>query len=387
LLQNPIHNKVCDSFPKPQSTYFFMYTSLKASCSVNLGFPYHQYKTPEDTLSCLSYFLNGQKKNAIEGDVELGNAHGASQIEEKMATLLGVEAALWLPTGTLAQGIAARIHRQVTNSDRLLLHPSSHLLLHEEQGYQYAHGCSAKVVGKWREPLALDDISGDPGCVFIELPQRHSGGKLPSWSELQGIKERCKKLGIPLHMDGARLWSCRPFYDNRSYADIVAGFDSVYVSFYKDIGAMGGAVLAGTQKFIDEARGWRTRLGGFSVGSWPLIYDALRLIDKRIKQMPAFIQKAKRLADSIRHIPDLRVDPVIPHTNMFHILLDVSANKAESARDKIAVDQGIWLSDRFWDYESPNSCAMEIVVGEKALAIADQTFSKAMAQFVSLSRS
>ena len=94
-----------------------------------------------------------------------------------------------------------------------------------------------------------------------------------------------------LHMNGARLWSCRPFYDNKSYADIVDGFDSVYLSFYKDIGAMGLAALAGSQAFIDKARKWRTRLGGFSVGSWPLIYDALHFIDKHIRQMPAYIEK------------------------------------------------------------------------------------------------
>jgi threonine aldolase len=361
--------------------------SLKASCSINLGFPYHQHKTAAESLSDLFSFLNEQKENGKEIDAEFGNEHGARLLEDKMANLLGVEAALWFPTGVLAQGIAARVHGQQTNNGRLLLHPSSHLLLHEEQGYDYAHGCSAKLIGEWREPLTSDDIGDDLGCAFVELPQRHSGGKLPSWNELQGIKRRCKTQSMPLHLDGARLWSCRPFYDNRSYADIVDGFDSVYVSFYKDIGAMGGAVLAGSNAFIDEARKWRTRLGGFSVGSWPIIYDALQLIDKRIRQMPAFIEKAKVLAGGISHISGLRIDPDVPHTNLFHILLDVSADKAESARDKIAIDQGIWLSDRFWNYESPNSCAMEIVVGEKALAISDQTFAKAMAQFDKILRS
>lgn len=354
-----------------------MPVSYKESCYINLGFPYHQHKTPEELLCRLSSFLTEQKPN----NTELSNEHGSQLLEDKMARLLGVEAALWLPTGTLAQGIAARIHGQQTNNNQLSLHPSSHLLLHEQQGYQYAHGCSAKVIGTWREPITSDDICGESGCVFVELPQRHSGGKLPSWDELQRIKKRCKALGMPLHMDGARLWSCRPFYNNKTYADIVEGFDSIYISLYKDIGAMGGAVLAGSQAFINDARKWRTRLGGFSVGSWPLIYDALQLIDKRIEQMPAFIEKAKELANAVRHIDGLRIEPVVPHTNLFQILLDVSAEKAASVRDKIAIDQGIWLSDRFWDYEFPNSCAMEFVVGEKALALENQTFAEAMAQF------
>jgi threonine aldolase len=358
-----------------------MPVSLKESCSINLGFPYHHHKTPAETLSRLSCFLNKQKEGSSDVNTQYGNDHGALLLEDKIAKLLGVEAALWFPTGTLAQGIAARIHGQKTNSDQLLLHPSSHLLLHEEQGYEYAHGCSAKVIGKWREPLTSDDIIDDSGCVFVELPQRHSGGKLPSWDKLQGLKKRCKTLGMPLHLDGARLWSCRPFYNNTSYANIVAGFDSVYVSFYKDIGAMGGAALAGSQAFIDDARKWRTRLGGFSVGSWPLIYDALYLIDKRIEQMPTFIEKAKQLVNAVQHISGLQIDPVVPHTNLFHILLDVSADKAASVRDQMAIGHDIWLSDRFWDYESAGRCAMEFVVGEKALAMENQTFANAMTLF------
>ena len=361
-----------------------MPVSLKESCSVNLGFPYHHHKSPAKSLSNLLSSLTEQGHKCDENNTMFGNDHSAQLIEDRVARLLGTEAALWLPTGTLAQGIAARIHGQQANNKQLLLHPTSHLLLHEEQGYQYAHGCSAKVVGKWREPFSACDISAGSGCAFIELPQRHSGGKLTSWNELQKIKERCKTLNMPLHMDGARLWSCRPFYDNRSYADIVTGFDSVYVSFYKDIGAIGGAALAGSEAFIDDARKWRTRLGGFSVGSWPLIYDALYLIDKRLKQMPAFIEKARVLARTIRNISGLHIDPLIPHTNLFHILLEVSADKAEFARDQIAKKHGIWLSDRFWNYGSPNSCAMEIVVGEKALAMADCIFAMAMTEFDTL---
>jgi len=166
--------------------------SLKASCSINLGFPYHQHKTPAQSLSCLSSFLNEQKENGTKIDAELGNDHGARLLEDKMAKLLGTEAALWFPTGVLAQGIAARIHGQQMNNDQLLLHPSSHLLLHEEHGYGHAHGCSAKVIGKWREPLTSDDISGDPGCAFVELPQRHSGGKLPTGVNCKRSKTAAK---------------------------------------------------------------------------------------------------------------------------------------------------------------------------------------------------
>ncbi|GAA0854602.1 threonine aldolase family protein [Aliiglaciecola litoralis] len=354
-----------------------MTQTIKASCSINLGYPYHGAVPLNDLLIQMHDYVSQQSHQPEE----LGTEQGAAVLEQKVAKLLGKKAALWLPTGTLAQGIAARIHGQRIENGQLLLHPSSHLLLHEEEGYYHAHGSSAKIIGRWREPLQPEDFDDAVGCAFIELPQRHSGGKLPSWDALVAIKSRCKSQGIPLHMDGARLWSCRPFYNNKTYAQIASGFDSVYLSLYKDIGAIGGAILAGDKSFIDEARIWRTRLGGFSVGSWPLIYDALRLLDTRIAQMPEFVRKAGELASSIGHIARLQADPQLPHTNLFHILLPVSAQQAQKARDQLAQQHGIWLADRFWGYESDQQCAMEIVVGEKALALDKQVFAEAMAKF------
>ena len=149
------------------------------------------------------------------------------------------------------------------------------------------------------------------------------------------------------------IWNSEnlPFYNNKNYADIVAGFDSVYISFYKDIGSIGGALLAGSKAFIDDARQWRTRLGGFSVGSWPLIYDALHLIDKRIEQMPAFVEKAKILANAVRHIDGFCIDPLVPHTNLFHILLDFTITLTSSFKSFLGVSSR-WICMKLCQSES-----------------------------------
>lgn len=350
-----------------------MTNTLKSSCTTNLGYPYHRVVSAADTLSQLHDFV--AKRQA---QVEVSLDQGITELEGRMAELLGTEAVSWFPTGVLAQGVAARIHGEKVGNGQLVLHPTSHLLLHEEDSFSHAHDCSAKVVGKWREPLSKNDLVEVVGTVFIELPQRHSGGKLPSWEALQEIKAYCQDESLPLHMDGARLWSCRAFYGNKSYAEIVNGFDSVYLSLYKDIGAIGGAILAGKRDFIEEAKIWRTRFGGLTIGSWPLVYDSLRLLDTRLEQMPQFIGKANELATAIADLPDLIVDPNPPHSNLFHVLLPVTAKQAEKARDTLAQSQGVWLSDRFWGYESEDQCAMEIVVGEKALAINKHDFAKAV---------
>lgn len=359
-----------------------MPVSLKSSCHTNLGFPYHGEQAAAEQLENIRDFLRQDL-----GLEQIDSAGAAGLLEQKISTLLGTDDALWFPTGTLAQGIAARIHARQSDQDSILLHPTSHLLLHEENGIESAHGMNVRVKGEWREPVNSEDINRNDACVFVEIPQRHSGGKLPSWSELAAIKQRCAENKVALHMDGARLWSSRAYYEQRSYAEIASGFDSVYVSFYKDIGAMGGAALAGNKAFIEQARLWRTRLGGFSFGSWPMILDSLRLLDKRIKQMPEFIAKAKSLAASIEDLSGIEIEPGPPQVNLFHVRLEVSASRAEQARDDVARTEGIWLSDRFWEYESEDTCSMEIVVGDKALLLSEELFRSAVRSMLSHLRS
>jgi threonine aldolase len=107
----------------------------------------------------------------------------------------------------------------------------------------------------------LDALGQMPGAIFLELPYRPLGGELPAWDELLAIQAWAAERTIPFHVDGARIWQCRPFY-RRSYRQIVALFDSLYVSFYKDIGGLCGAMLLGPASFIEEARVWQIRHGG-----------------------------------------------------------------------------------------------------------------------------
>ncbi len=84
---------------------------------------------------------------------------------------------------------------------------------------------------------------------------------MPAWNELREIAAIAQARGVKLHMDGARLWEAREAYAPHSFADVCAHFDSVYVSFYKGIGALAGAMLLGPEDFIAEARVWRRRHG------------------------------------------------------------------------------------------------------------------------------
>jgi len=347
---------------------------LRDSCEIHLGFPHHGMETAADHLRAVADFMDAQ---GFAAEMYLGGPMVAA-LEAKIAALLGKSAAMWCPTGTMAQGIAARIHAGATGRKSIQLHPTSHLELHEERGYQFAHGLEGALIGQWSSPLAAHDLQPGSACALIELPQRHNGGALPSWEDLQAIKARAETLDLPLHLDGARLWSTRPFYDDRSYAEICDGFASVYVSLYKDIGALGGAVLAGGEDFIAEARVWVARLGGRIVSPVPMVPDALRLLERRLELMPDFVARAGRLSAALSGIEGIAVTPDPPHVNMLHLRVPCDAATAERARDEAARQTGVWLGNRFWDLEGGAVCALEITAGEALLDIPDARLAEAV---------
>lgn len=336
---------------------------LKSQCEIDLGFPFQAPQTPSERLRRLAA--------RIEAGADVWEYYcsgpSAEALEARVAELTGKPAALWFPTGTMAQGVAARIHCDTVERPRLALHPTSHLLLHEHEGVHHLHGLELGKVGRWNEVLNADDIPQDAGCFFLELGQRHNGGLLPSWEGLEAIKERASAYRVALHMDGARLWSVRQAYDNRSYAEICDGFESVYVSLYKDVGAMSGAVLVGSEPFIEQARIWRARMGGMLPVGLPFIVDALDRLDTVIAQMPELVSCAKALAGDIDRLDRLSVTP--PQTNLFHIEVDASIEAIEHARDRVAQEQHIWLFSRCWDYPEQAHPAIEINIGDKLLGV------------------
>ena len=124
---------------------------------------------------------------------------------------------------------------------------TSHLELHEEHGYSHLCNLKSVIVGDENRQINADDIKGlavPVSTLVIELPAREIGGQLPTWQELNKIKKVTKQKDIFLHIDGARLWETKAFY-KKSYKEICKGFDSVYVSFYKGIGNLTGAMLLG----------------------------------------------------------------------------------------------------------------------------------------------
>ncbi|MFT4940431.1 MAG: threonine aldolase [Paraglaciecola sp.] len=311
-----------------------------------------------------------------------GQGELVNEFEQQMATRLGQESALFLPSGTMAQTMALRIWAEKKHCNKVAFHPTSHLQLHEQNAYQALHGLDALLVGQLDAVICREDlnaISTPLAALLLELPMREIGGQLPTWDELKTQQKWAQQQGVALHLDGARLWSCTEYYQ-KSLAEIGSLFDSVYVSFYKDLDGIAGAVLAGSADFISEARIWTRRLGGNLITLFPDILAAKQGLTDNLASMSEFVTKTATIAKLFNQQVPTRTIPLTPPCNLFHLVIDQSANELMpkvmkwSQQHKIAL---LPLPRTVTD----TSCRFEVTIGQNALKFSDQNWQKAIASF------
>jgi threonine aldolase len=308
-----------------------------------------------------------------------GTGKLVSDFESKVANLLGKPAAVFMPSGKMASLIALRIWADRAHNADFGMHETSHLELHEEHAYRKLHGLRGHFLGRAGEPILARDIllcDIPVSSIVLELPMREIGGQLPPWDDLLQQRAIASGRGTRLHLDGARLWETLSFYEGKTYADVAALFDSVYVSFYKGVGGMAGAMLLGDTAFIAEARTWLTRHGGTIYQQYPTVASAAMRFDQRLKCMPAYFRRAQSFAAAMRALPGVQVNPSNPQANLVHLRFAVSPQKWEAARDHVAASERIWLG-------GPRTLAdktiteVEIYVGEGLMALRDEEVAAA----------
>ncbi len=291
------------------------------------------------------------------------------RLEERIAALLGKEAAVFMPSGTMAQQIALRIWCDRAGTNHVAFHPLSHLEIHEQQGYRRLHGLTATLLGTADRLFTLGDLEElvEPvGAVLFELPQREIGGQLPAWDDLVTMVEWARERGIATHMDGARLWETKPFF-GREYAEIAALFDSVYVSFYKILGGIAGAALAGPADLIKEARVWQRRHGGNLIHLYPMTLSAEHGLDLRLEKVADYHRKAVEVAAAISSLPEVRVVPDPPHTNMMHVFLTGERELLLAAQQRVAREQDVELFSSLTETILPDVHRFELTLGDASL--------------------
>lgn len=300
-----------------------------------------------------------------------GEGAVVESFEQSVAEMLGCGSAVLVPSGTMAQQIALRLHCDRRGTRTVVFHPTSHLELYEHAGYSHLHGLTAELIGDRDRLITLEDlmeIKVPVGAVLLELPQREIGGQLPEWDDLVAQIEWVRDHGAALHLDGARIWEAAPFYD-RPHAEIAGLFDTVYVSLYKGLLGLAGSILAGPQEVIDQARVWRRRHGGTLPRLFPLVAAARHGLETIVPQMPAFLGHARALADSLRDVPGVTVVPDPPQTPLLHLHLQVDHELLWSRAVELARERKVWLTYPPQPAAVPKVSKIEINIGEPALEI------------------
>lgn len=273
-----------------------------------------------------------------------GDGGVVADLEAFVAELLGKPAAVFLPSGTMAQAATLRVHADRRTSRTVLWHPACHLDSHEGQAHSRLHGLLGRPVGELDRLITLADLDAvaEPvAALLLELPQRDLGGQQPDWDDLVAQTGWARERGAAVHLDGARLWESSVGYD-RTPAEITALFDTVYVSFYKGIGALPGCCVAGSSADVAQVREWRHRLGGTLFGLWPNAASALALLPERLAEMPERLRHARAIAAALAGVDGVRVVPDPPQTPMMHLLFEVPADRFEANARRLAEESGIW---------------------------------------------
>ncbi|HEX7791811.1 MAG TPA: threonine aldolase family protein [Afipia sp.] len=255
------------------------------------------------------------------GDEQIGDDPTTTSLCERVAELLGKEAAVFLPSGTMCNVAATLVHCRP--GDEILAHPSAHVLTREG-------GAHAALGGFQITPLPGDNGIFTPETfrAAIQPPSRYSapqrvvtveqtanigGGTVWKKSDLDKISAIAREHHFITHMDGARLMNAC-VASGVSAHHMAAGWDSVWIDFSKGLGAPIGAVIAGTGSFIDEVWRWKQRLGGAMRQSGICAAACLYALDHHIDRLADDHANARALARGLAQIPGIAVNQ--PETNL-----------------------------------------------------------------------
>ncbi|MEU6277254.1 beta-eliminating lyase-related protein [Streptomyces populi] len=296
-------------------------------------------------------------------------------LEERVAELLGTEAAVFFPTGTMAQQVALRCWAGRTGDPTVALHALSHPEVHERQAFSQVSGLRpVRLTNEPRMPTAEEvrDFPEPFGTLLLELPLRDAGFVLPTWGELTEVVEAARERDAVVHVDGARLWECVPHF-GRPLAEIAGLADSVYVSFYKSLGGFGGAAVAGPKTLVDEAKTWRHRYGGMIIQQFPTVLSALIGLERELPRLPEYVAHARVVAGALREgfaeagLPWARVFPEEPHTHQFQVWLPYEPDVLGDAALRHVEETGTGLFAQGWNRGGPGLAYTEVTVAEPGL--------------------
>ena len=266
-------------------------------------------------------------------------------LQERVAELLGHEAGLFLPTGSMCNQIAVLLHI-TPGGDELLIDRSAHPINSEAGGPARLAGAMIRTLegeGGMFTPAQLEAAirpisryQPRSRLVSVEQTTNHGGGHVWPLEQIRGLLEVAREHGLRAHMDGARLLNA-VVASGISASDYAGGFDSAWLDFTKGLGAPVGAVLVGSEELIAEAWRFKQMLGGAFRQSGIVAAGCLYALDHNIERLAADHALARRLAEALAEVPGIAIDPTEVETNIVIFTVDDARRLVGDLADSVEV--------------------------------------------------
>jgi threonine aldolase len=296
-----------------------------------------------DTVTKPTPAMREAMARAEVGDDVFGDDPTVKELESETAALLGKEAAVFTPSGTMANQLAIRSHTEP--GDEILVEANAHIYYYEAGAPAALSGVMCRCLEGRRGVFSGSDLEAAlrpadahfprTRLVCLENTHNRGGGKIWPIEEIRGVAAAARQHGLQMHLDGARLWnaSVAAGISEREYA---AHFDTVSVCFSKGLGAPVGSALAGTKSFIERARRFRKMFGGGMRQAGIIAAGALFALRHHRARLTEDHANAKLLASGLAGLSGLEVDPGEVETNMvrFRVGAMPAAQMVERLRDR-----------------------------------------------------
>jgi threonine aldolase len=276
-----------------------------------------------DTVTLPSDAMRAAMATAPVGNDEYGEDPTMNRLQERTAALLGKEAALWLPSGTMANQVALRVLTRP--GDDVIVTRESHAVWHEAGGSAANAGVQFTEIGAGgvftvEEFLAARKPRGHPmypPTTLVEIENTHNrmGGVVFPQAEAERVCAAAREQGVATYLDGARLWNAA-VASGRPVRELAAPFDLVAVALSKGLGAPGGSLLAGPRELVDRAVRHRRMFGGAMRQIGILGAAGLYALDHNDERLAEDHANARRIAERLAASPRISLDLATVQTNI-----------------------------------------------------------------------
>jgi len=302
-----------------------------------------------DTKSRPSPGMRQAIADAEVGDEQRDEDPTVRRLQEMTCELLGTEAALFLPSGTMCNAIAYRVWTEP--GQEVICDKTCHVLHSEAGGPAALSGVMTRILDGEQGIFTADMVRGairptdrhnvpQSALISIEQTANAGGGSIWPVSTIEEIGEVAREHGIILHMDGARLFNAA-VASNVSAAQYAAPCDSLWIDLSKGLGCPVGAVLAGSADFIHRARRFKHQFGGAMRQVGIIAAAGVYALENNIERMADDHANAKRLADGIANIDGLTLEFGAPQTNMIYFSVAAERMTAQQLHERLWAEHGI----------------------------------------------